>query len=217
MFESVIRTLTDHHFPLVRVHKQSTEAPWITKRIRKLWKRKIPLYKRGGKSQQWHATNRELQGKIAEARSGFVDLLLEEGNSGKTFYAAPKKLSTKAQAPQWTVNDLFPGQDPQAVTTEVLEYYGNISNQPTRPVPVVEQVCCGPSDFTLERTTRLLKGAKKTESRVDGDPLAHHVRRFSGAFAVPVAEIFNEVNRIGQWPANWKTEHLTIIPKVPNP
>ena len=29
--------------------------------------------------------------------------------------------------------------------------------------------------------------------------------------------IFNEVNKSGVWPSKWKTEHLTVIPKNPNP
>lgn len=36
------------------------------------------MYKKWGKSQLWHDTDRELQGKITKARTGFVDLLLEE-------------------------------------------------------------------------------------------------------------------------------------------
>ena len=37
----VIVSLTEKHFPLVRVRKRSNESPWITRRIRKLWRRKI--------------------------------------------------------------------------------------------------------------------------------------------------------------------------------
>ena len=85
------------------------------------------------------------------------------------------------------------------------------------PMPDVPRVEGGLGTFTIERTKELLGAAKKTESRVDGDPLAHMVRRYPGAFAVPVAAIYNEINRCGRWPAKWKTEHLTIIPKVPNP
>ena len=43
------------------------------------------------------------------------------------------------------------------------------------------------------------------------------VLRFPRAFAVPLSAVFNAVNNQGRWPARWKTEHLTIIPKVPNP
>ena len=52
---------------------------------------------------------------------------------------------------------------------------------------------------------------------VEGDPLPHLVRCFPEAFAEPVTKIFKEINNTGRWPAAWKTEYLTIIPKTPNP
>lgn len=39
--EKVIEELTDKHFPLERVRKRSNESLWITKCVRRLWKRKI--------------------------------------------------------------------------------------------------------------------------------------------------------------------------------
>ena len=83
ILEEAIGELTDRHFPLVRVRKRSNESPWITKRIRRMWKRKIRLYKKAGKSRAWWETERVLQESIAEARSGFVEKMLEEGNNGK--------------------------------------------------------------------------------------------------------------------------------------
>ena len=63
----------------------------------------------------------------------------------------------------------------------------------------------------------MLKDAKKTDLTVAGDPLPGLARAYPGQFAVPVAMIFNRVNDTGRWPARWKEEHLTVIPKVPNP
>ena len=85
--------------------------------------------------------------------------------------------------------------------------------------PLPEAVPCagGLGHFFTARTEELLGEAKKTDSRVDGDLLAHLVRRFPRAFATPVAAIYNRINCRGEWPRSWKTEHLTIIPKVPNP
>ena len=35
--------------------------------------------------------------------------------------------------------------------------------------------------------------------------------------ARPIAAIFNAMTSSKKWPALWKTEHITIIPKVSNP
>ena len=112
MLEETFDTLTNKHFPLVCVRKRSNESPWITRKIRRTWRRKIRLYRKAGRSRAWWETERKIQAKITEARAGFVERLLEDGNNGKSFYAATKKLSKAAASPQWTVSDLFPGLEP---------------------------------------------------------------------------------------------------------
>ena len=215
--EETIDHLTNKHFPLARVRKRSNESPWITRRIRRMWKRKIRLYKKKGKSQAWWNTERALQERITEAKENFVERLLEDGNAGRSFYAATRKLATCTTAPQWSVGDLFPGQGPEVVCDEVLKFYGRIACAPAPPMPSIGCGGGGLGDFSVDRTTALLKAVKKTDSRVDGDPLPHLVRRHPEAFAEPITMLFNEINRTGQWPTSWKTEHLTVIPKVPNP
>ena len=45
----VIGELTDRHFPLERVRKRSNESLWITRKFQRRWKRKVRLYKKGGR------------------------------------------------------------------------------------------------------------------------------------------------------------------------
>ena len=52
---------------------------------------------------------------------------------------------------------------------------------------------------------------------MDGDPLPHLVSKYPELFAKPVADIFNAVNMTGKWPAAWKKELITVIPKKPKP
>ena len=107
--------------------------------------------------------------------------------------------------------------DAKEVCGEVLKYFGGISAAEAAPVTGVPRCPGGLDTFTVERTTSLLKAAKKTDSYVKGDPLPHIVRCYPQAFAKPIATIYNRINETGTWPATWKTEHLTVIPKVPNP
>ena len=142
---------------------------------------------------------------------------MEEGNCGRSFYAATKRLAKAAVVPQWSVKDLFVGKESEEICHEVLEYFGNIASDPSPPMADVPRCAGGLQDFTVQRTEALLKAAKKTDSRVEGDPLPHLVRCHPSAFAVPIAAVFNRVNMTGTWPTKWKTEHLTVIPKNPNP
>ena len=212
----VIRRLTEAHFPLVRVRKRSNESPWITRSIRRLWKKKIRIYKKEGRSQAWWSTDRIIQEKIESSRISFVEKMVEEGNCGRSFYTATKKLAKAAIVPQWTVKDLFVGRPAPEVGKEVLGYFGKIATGDQEPLAGV-QCPGGLPTFTPDRTTELLAAVKKSDSYVDGDPLPHLVRSYPRAFATPITAIFNEINDTGTWPKDWKTEHLTIIPKNPNP
>ena len=100
---------------------------------------------------------------------------------------------------------------------EVLKFYGGLARSDSPGMPDLPRIDGGLGFFSTERTVSLLKNAKRTDSRVEGDPLPHLIRSFPDAFAVPVAEIYNLINETGRWPIKWKTEHLTIIPKNPNP
>ena len=182
----VVADLTEKHFPLARIRKRSNESPWITRKIRRIWKRKVRIYKKGGRSPAWWATERDLQSTIEKARHSFVDRMVGEGTQGRSFYAVTRKLASTAPANQWSVGDLFPGKPPAEVCSEVLRFYGNISGEGASPMPDLPRVGAGLEQFLVERTTKLLAGAKKSDSRVDGDPLAHLVRCYPDAFAVPV-------------------------------
>ena len=215
--EKTIATLTERHFPLVRTRKRSNEDPWITRSIRRLWKKKIRIYKKFGKSQSWFETDLKLQKEISDAKEFFVEQLLEDGNKGRPFYAATRKLAAASPTQPWKVTDMFVGMGPTEVCKEVLGFFGKLARTETDGMPEIPRVDGGLGHFSVDRTARLLRESKKTDSRVEGDPLPHLVRSFSDSFAPPVAEIFNRINDTGQWPASWKTEHLTIIPKIPNP
>ena len=76
ILEARIAELMEKHFPLARVRRRSNEDPWITRSIRRLWKQKIRLYKKNGKSQSWHDTDRKLQEKMGKSKEEFVEKLL---------------------------------------------------------------------------------------------------------------------------------------------
>ena len=146
---------------------RSNEAPWITRAIQRLWKRKIRLYKKAGRCQAWW--DKTLQAKINESRNGFVDRILEEGGTGKTFYAATGKLATPGTAPDWNVRDLFGGLSPEEMGVKILEFYGAILGECLEPIPDARRVDGGLGHFSVQRVAELLQQAKKTDSRVDGD------------------------------------------------
>ena len=212
IFEATISELTDVHFPLVRTRKRSNEAPWITHRIRKLWKKKLRAYKKGGKGRIWHEINDELQEIITESREEFVEAMLGQGARG--FFTAVKALGGPGPARKWCVTAIFENKDPKHVAGTILDYFGNIGDDDQREEPKLEGSL---PPFTTQQTLEILKNSKKTKATVQGDPQAGLISTHAWAFAEPVADLFNAINATSCWPKNWKTEYLTIIPKNPNP
>lgn len=102
---------------------------------------------------------------------------------------------------------------PGEVCGEVLKFFGGLARSEMPDLPRCEG---GLGFFSVERMSGLLRNSKKTDSRVEGDPLPHLIRRYLINFATLVAEIYNQINETGRWLVEWK-KHLTIIPKNSNP
>ena len=148
--EKVIGKLTDRHFPLVRVQRRSNEDPWITRSIRRLWKKKIRIYKKFGKSQSWWETDRKLQQEIEESKEQFVERMLEDGNRGRPCYAATCKLAAASPTQPWCVSDLFVGMGPREVCKEVLGYFGGLAKSDTGGVPDMPRLGGGMGYFSVK-------------------------------------------------------------------
>ena len=215
IFEAVISGLTDTYFPLVRTRKHSTEAPWITHQIRKLWKKKLRLYKKRGKCRRWHENNTELQESIIESREEFVEAMLGQGAKG--FFTAAKALGGPGSTKRWSVTDIFENKNPRHAAGVVLEYFGNIGDNDRREEPNIQRTVGSLPLFATGQVADILKNSKKTKYMVQGDPQVGLIRTHAWAFDEPVTDIYNAINITSSWPKRWKTEYLTIIPKNPNP
>ena len=160
--------------------------------------KKIRIYKKAGRSDAWWEVDRVLQEQIKSSRESFVEKMLEEGNSSKSFYSATRKLASSSPQHQCSVRDVFPGREAKDACSEVLSYFGSIATAEGSPLPVVNQVHGGLAPFGSQRTETLLGAAKKSDSMVKGDPLPNLVRCYPTAFSGPVSEIFNAINVTGE-------------------
>ena len=154
--EEAIAVLTEKNFPLARVRRRSNEDPWITKKIRRLWKKKIRLYRRGGKCNKRHKVDRTLQTKIENAKAYFFDKLMEKGGSGKSFYSATKKLAVAMATPPWTINDMFIGMEAGEICDRVLDFFGGIAGAGEEVHKEGPRQGGGLPHFTAERIADLL-------------------------------------------------------------
>ena len=216
--EKRIVSLTDRHFPMVTIRARSNEKPWVTNGIRRRSKKKKRVYREEGRSPRWRGLCEEMEEEIRQKKSAFVDKVLEDGNTGKSYYSAVKNLAGPNGKKSWDVTDLFLDASSGETGERILDYFGSVGEgAETVEMPVVPEGGAGMDVFDEEKVLKMLKKHKKTTSSVPGDPLPHLVREFPTAFVRPLTIIYNKMNETAVWPMRWKTEYLTIIPKVPNP
>ena len=120
--------------------------------------KKIRIYKKAGRSDAWWEVDQVLQEQIKSSRESFVEKMLEEGNSSKSFYSATRKLASSSPQHQCSVRDVFPGREAKDACSEVLSYFGSIATAEGSPLPVVNQVHGGLAPFGSQRTETLLGG-----------------------------------------------------------
>ena len=216
-FENTIQSLTDEHFPVRSFRRRSNEDPWITNAIRRKSKKKKRLFRESGRSPAWRALSSELEKEVRDSKESFVDDAVAKGGNGRNFYSAVKKLSGPGAPGEWSVRELFPGRPDGEVCGEVIDYFSSVGGRERgAPMPAVHHSPLG-LHFSPEDILKRLRDMKKKDSYVSGDPLPHVMRLMPELFAKPVATIFNKACDSSIWPANWKTEYITVIPKVKNP
>ena len=216
-FEKRIGALTDQHFPYKTFRRRSNEKPWITNGIRKRSRRKRMIFRKRGRSASWRELSKNLEEEVRVSKEAFVDAAIERGGNGREFYSVVKKLSGPSGPSTWSVRDLFPGVPDEDVCKIVTDYFSSVGGKEEgRAMPALEKVPVGIT-FTVDKVVELLGNLKKKDSHVPGDPLPFLVRGMPDLFAPPITTIFNKACAEGSWPSSWKTEFLTIIPKVKNP
>ena len=74
-----------------------------------------------------------------------------------------------------------------------------------------------PPIITEYETYKKIRAAKKPKSGIQNDLPKKLVQEFGPELATPVSRILNSIFQSGQWPTQWKLEHITPLQKVPSP
>ena len=205
------------NFPEVTRTIKSTDAPWMTLKIRKLVHKKRKCFRKEKKSQKWRAMEATTQREIKAAQKHYIgkvkQAVVESGNSG-AFFRMVNKIKAKEAPVQWNVSKLFPGLSDKAVPDKCVEFFSEISRQ-YPPIAEPEENFAPAWPIELHEIANRLKHCKKTKSTVDGDIHPSLVTRFSDLIAVPLYCIFNKVLTCARWPTKWKT--VKILPKTAIP
>ena len=138
----------------------------------------------------------------------------------KSFHNGVKSLLSTEECKKWDPRSLFPGKKDEEVANILVGYFNNIrqEDRPVLPEDIPRKYDrqfpeLDPGIFYCRSTEE----GKKTTSRVDGDIFASLYSAFPDRLATLVKNTFNAIIRERRWASLWRTEHVTVLPKVPSP
>ena len=138
----------------------------------------------------------------------------------RLFYAHVQALLSENEPESWNVRMLEPTKSDEEIAEQMAAFFNGIS-QEYQPLDLIST----PKTFNQElptlseqEVTKKILNMKKKTSNVPGDISGQLYDEKNMKFlAAPITAIFNRITSSKVWPKLWKTEHVTIIPKVNNP
>ena len=225
-YQKTINKAIAEFFLLMHMRRKLTDLPWINNKIRRLIRRCKRLYKlQGGRTEVWKELKKIIKEIISERKANYLltqkDHLLVE-DADRTFFKIVKNYKLGEKTQDSDVRSLFPNKDDKQVAESLAEYFNRISGEFE---PLQEHEVPGNNRARAKLLPLLekhevsahLRKFRKPKSMVKGDIFPRLVNLFSDFLAIPLTDIYNQISRSHQWPAAWKQEFVTVIPKNSSP
>ena len=214
----VLDMIKEKSFKLKTTTIKSTDAPWITKKVKKLIKLRNKYFSKHGPTPKWKEKRNTVYNEIKRAKRAYMkkeeDKLMSPGVNNLA-YKAIKNLKSHEKPKQWSVNELRPSLSDGELAEELADFFNQISSEfrpleekdvpsaPSRPITMLEP----------HIVSARMKSAKKSKSMVEGDLFPDIISKYHDLLAIPLTKIFNMARASCRWPRDWKKETVTVIPK----
>ena len=221
-FQAVLDSLLNKNFKWKTTKRRKQDKPWINDRVRWLSGKSRKLYDREGRSRRWMNLKKKIA-KITKKRAEIYMSNVRKNMTGpeacRDFFKNVQNYSCREKPPQFDVRDLFPNKDDREVANKVADHFNKISSEfnGLNPADVPDTVDLDLPVLSCDEIAKRLRDMKKPRSKVKGDIFPSLVNRASAMLAVPLSKIYNQITRTGEWPALWKIEYVTPIPKKQHP
>jgi hypothetical protein len=217
-YQRMVGEAMDRFFPMTRTRRRSDEHPWVNDTLRKKREANKRLFKKEGRSDRWKTMDKEANELERQRRESYVNKQRENltgPEANKRFHVAVKNYKSAERPSQFDVKDLFPGLSSNEAAEELADFFNKISREfdalepsdiPTshqRDIPVLEPY----------QVAGRLRAFKKPKSMVKTDVYPALVTKYADLFAIPLTNIYNTISEKMVWPAIWKREYVTPIPK----
>ena len=221
-YQSHIDSAMERFFPLRTVRRKSSDLPWINKAIKKKIRRRKKVYRKEGRSELWKYLKAATDKLIKDRKRSYMDLKkrqLSEPDANRSFFRLVKAFNTPEKPQTFDIRTLRPGKTDSEIANELADFFNRISSEfdglTPDQIPITKHRQLEP--LMPHEVAGRIKRFRKPKSMVTGDAFPALLTRFSDFFAIPLTEVFNSVASTQIWPAVWKTEYVTVIPKKSTP
>ena len=194
----------------------------IRPRSMRLVKKRRKIYDREGRSRRWKTLKKKSDKLFKKRARQYMEnqkKMLTAHDASRSFFKNIKAYSSKEKPASYNVRDLYPDRDDDEVAEALAEHFIKISREfnglQAAPLPAADDASLPP--LTCAEVVGRLKSFRKPKSMVKGDIFPTLVNKVAASLANPLCNIYNTITATGEWPATWKTEYVTPIPKKPLP
>ena len=231
-FEQLVRAQLDQFCPEKEMKISSQDKPFITAELKKIDRKKNREYTKRGKTEKYKQLEKQFQAKYKMEAHKYLNKnidALRDTNPGKAF-SILKKMGAQpgdcVDANTFTLPDHESENLSEEQSAErIAVHFAAISQEfppldiARLPARVQTKLECqdSPPVVTESEVYSKIKSAKKPRSGVPCDLPKPIVEEFSPELTTPACRIINSIAKTGEWPDQWKMEHVVPIGKVPMP
>ena len=218
IFQTKLQKLMDEHFPWKTTVRRETDPPWINDYILNLIAKRRKIYDREGRSPRWKKLKKRTA-RICKKRARVYMQRQKETmtapDASRAFFKNVKAYQCREKPPEFNPRDLYPENDDKEVAEKLASHFNSISSEfdglDGDATPQSFDLLLPP--ITEQDLVSRLRKMRKPKSRVLGDIFPDLVNRAAPFLAGPLSDIYNLITSTGIWPARWKIEYVTPIPK----
>ena len=218
-YQATLGKAMDEFFPLRTSRRKSTDLPWINRAIRRRIRRRKKIYRKEGRSELWKVVKKEVDEMIKKRKKVYMDRKrqqLVDPEANRRFFSLVKSFNSPEKPQTFDVRELRPGTPDGDIAEELARYFNKVSSEfePLSPDQIPITTPRQLPTLSPHEVSARIRHFRKPKSMVSGDTFPSIMTELSDFFALPLCSIYNEVITTFVWPAAWKTEFVTVIPKT---
>ena len=213
----------DNAYPVKTRKIRSCDDPWITPEIKARIRSRKRTFGKSFRSSRWREKKRETTTMIRKSKSEyyqkFSKIAAQTGDSS-LYFKVVNRLKDRQAPKLFCVTDLFHGKDPEVIAETVADFFAHVGRN-FSPLTEHDLPPSDPSSCFLqvreEEVVKRLRECKKPRGLLHGDIFPELITLHAEKLSPVITHVLNASYAAEIWPAIWKCETVTSIPKKSNP